>query len=71
VDNRKEPVISRQDRALQQLQQAAIPVAVYLKNGIKLQGKIAQFDSLVIMLHSNTGVTQMIFKHAILTLQPQ
>ena len=71
MDDRKEPVISRQDRALQQLQQAAIPVAVYLQNGIKLQGKIAQFDSLVIMLHSTTGITQMIFKHAILTLQPQ
>ncbi len=67
----KEFVVSKQDRLLRQLQQAAIPVAVYLKNGIKLQGKIVGFDTLVIMLRSPTAITQMIFKHAILTLQPQ
>ena len=71
MTDKTEPMISRQDRVLQQLQQSAIPVAVYLHNGIKLQGKIVQFDSLVIMLRSPTGITQMIFKHAILTLQPQ
>ena len=71
MTDKKEPMMSRQDRVLQQLQQAGIPVAVYLQNGIKLQGKIVQFDSLVIMLRSPTGITQMIFKHAILTLQPQ
>ena len=63
-------IISRQDRVLRQLQEAAIPVALYLKNGIKLQGKIEHFDSLVVMLRNPAGITQMIFKHAILTLQP-
>ena len=71
MDDRKESVISQQERVLQQLQQAAIPVAIFLQSGVKLQGKIAGFDSLVIMLLSPTGITQMIYKHAILTLQPQ
>lgn len=70
MDNKKEPVISQQDRALQQLQQAALPVAVYLQNGIKLQGTIVGFDTRVILLRGPTDTTQMIFKHAILTLQP-
>lgn len=71
MTDKKEPARSQQDRLLQQLQQTAIPVAVFLQNGIKLQGKIVEFDSLVIMLRSPTAITQMIFKHAILTLQPQ
>lgn len=64
-------IFSRQDRILMQLQQAAIPVAIYLKNVIKLQGTIMKFDSLVIMLRSPTAITQMIFKHTILTFQSQ
>jgi len=71
MDDKINPAISKQDCLLKQLQQAAIPVAVYLQNGIKLQGKIVGFDSLVIMLRSPNAITQMIFKHAILSLQPQ
>jgi len=71
VDDKKEPVISREERVLQQLQQAAIPVAIYLQSGIKLQGTIVGFDTWVILLRSPTTITQMIFKHAILTVQPQ
>ena len=71
MDDKKELVISRQDRVLRQLQQAGLPVAAYLQNGVKLQGKIVEFDTLVIMLRSPTGITQMIYKHAILSLQAQ
>lgn len=69
VDDKKKPLISRQDRVLQQLQENAIPVAVYLHSGIKLQGQVVRFDPLVILLRSTKGITQMIFKHAILTVQ--
>ena len=71
MDDKKEPIDSRQERVLQQLQDAAIPVAIFLQSGIKLQGTIVGFDSLVIMLRSPTAITQMIFKHAILTVQTQ
>ena len=71
MDNKKESVVSRETRVLQQLQEAAIPVAIYLHSGIKLQGIIVGFDTWAILLRSPTSITQMIFKHAILTVQSQ
>ena len=43
-------------------------VSVYLVNGIKLQGKIEAYDSVVVLLKST--VNQMIYKHAISTIVP-
>tara|TARA_B100000586_G_C20096227_1_gene422603 strand:+ start:245 stop:400 length:156 start_codon:yes stop_codon:yes gene_type:complete len=37
-------------------------------NGIKLQGEIEAFDQYVVLLRN--AVSQMIFKHAISTIQP-
>jgi host factor-I protein len=37
-------------------------------NGIKLQGRIEAFDQYVVVLRNT--VNQMIFKHAISTVQP-
>ena len=45
-----------------------VPVAIYLVNGIKLQGAIEAFDNTVILLKSNTS--QMIYKHAVSTIVP-
>ena len=45
-----------------------VPVAVYLVNGIKLQGQVESFDQYVVLL-KNT-VTQMVYKHAISTVVP-
>ncbi|MCH2354489.1 MAG: RNA chaperone Hfq, partial [Pseudomonadales bacterium] len=45
-----------------------IPVSIYLVNGIKLQGEIEAFDQYVVLLRNT--VSQMIFKHAISTVQP-
>lgn len=59
----------QQDRMLQQFQQEAIPVTIFLKNGIKLQGIIAQFDAHVIILLGQG--TQLIYKHAVLSIIPQ
>ena len=45
-----------------------IPVAIYLVNGIKLQGQIEDFSCKTILL-KNT-VSQIVYKHAISTVVP-
>jgi host factor-I protein len=62
-----------EERQLQQpfldtLCREEVPVAIYLVNGIKLQGSIEAFDQKVILLKSNTS--QMIYKHAVSTIVP-
>ncbi|MES2238515.1 MAG: RNA chaperone Hfq [Rugosibacter sp.] len=57
-----------QDPFLNILRREHVPVAVYLVNGIKLQGQIDSFDQYVVLL-KNT-VTQMVYKHAISTIVP-
>lgn len=57
-----------QDTFLNQLRKDKTPTAVFLVNGIKLQGKIDSFDQYVVFLEN--GVKQMIFKHAISTVVP-
>lgn len=59
---------SLQDPFLNALRRDRIPVAIYLVNGIKLQGQIESFDQFVILL-KNT-VSQMVYKHAISTVVP-
>lgn len=57
-----------QDPFLNILRREHVPVAVYLVNGIKLQGQIDSFDQYVVLL-KNT-VTQMVYKHGISTIVP-
>ncbi len=62
-----------EERQLQQpfldtLCREEVPVAIYLVNGIKLQGSIEAFDKKVILLKSNAS--QMIYKHAVSTIVP-
>ncbi len=57
-----------QDPYLNALRREKVPVAIYLVNGIKLQGQIDSFDQFVILL-KNT-VSQMVYKHAISTVVP-
>ncbi len=59
---------SLQDPFLNALRRERVPVAIYLINGIKLQGQIESFDNFVVLL-KNT-VSQMIYKHAISTVVP-
>ena len=53
---------------LNALRREHIPVAIYLVNGIKLQGQIESFDQYVVLLRNT--VTQMVYKHAISTVVP-
>lgn len=59
---------SLQEPFLNMLRKDAIQVAIYLVNGIKLQGEIESFDQYVIILRSN--ISQMVYKHAISTIVP-
>ena len=57
-----------QDPFLNALRKERVQVAIYLVNGIKLQGHVDSFDPYVILL-KNT-VTQMVYKHAVSTIVP-
>ncbi len=57
-----------QDPFLNALRKDRIPVAVYLVNGIKLQGQIESFDQFVLLLRNS--VNQLVYKHAISTIVP-
>ena len=57
-----------QDPFLNALRKERVQVAIYLVNGIKLQGYVDSFDQYVILL-KNT-ITQMVYKHAVSTIVP-
>jgi host factor-I protein len=57
-----------QDPFLNTLRKEKVPVAIYLVNGIKLQGTVDSFDQFVVLL--NNSVSQMVYKHAISTVVP-
>ena len=57
-----------QDPFLNALRKERIPVAIYLVNGIKLQGQVESFDQFVVLLRNS--VSQMVYKHAISTIVP-
>jgi host factor-I protein len=57
-----------QDPFLNALRKDRIPVAIYLVNGIKLQGQVESFDQFVILLRNS--VSQLVYKHAVSTIVP-
>ena len=59
---------SLQEPFLNALRRERVPVAIYLVNGIKLQGQVESFDQFVVLLKNS--VSQMIYKHAISTIMP-
>jgi host factor-I protein len=63
---RTQPV---QDVFLLHLQDRKVPVTMFLKNGIKLQGYVTSFDTFCILL-TRDGQSQIIYKHAISSIQP-
>ena len=46
------------------------PVTMFLVNGVMLQGEIAAFDLFCMMLQRE-GLSQLVYKHAISTVQPE
>ena len=59
---------SLQDPFLNILRKEKVPVSIYLVNGIKLQGQVDSFDQFVVLLKNS--VNQMVYKHAISTIEP-
>ena len=59
---------SLQEPFLNALRRERVPVAIYLVNGIKLQGQVDSFDQFVVLLKNS--VNQMVYKHAISTVVP-
>jgi host factor-I protein len=57
-----------QDPFLNAMRKERIPLSIFLKSGIKLQGTIVSFDQYIVMLKNVT--TQAVYKHAIATIVP-
>ena len=47
----------------------AVPVTMFLVNGVMLQGRVAAYD-LFCMLLEREGYVQLAYKHAVSTIQP-
>jgi host factor-I protein len=63
---RTQPV---QEVFLRHLQDHKVPVTMFLKSGIKLQGYVTAFDSFCVML-TRDRQSQIIYKQAISTIHP-
>ena len=57
-----------QHEFLQDLQESKTLVAVFLVNGIRLQGYVEFFDNYIVAVKSTA--TQLVYKHAISTIVP-
>lgn len=58
-----------QDRFLNQARKDHIPVTLFLMNGFQLRGTILSFDQFAVLVLSD-GRQNLIYKHAISTIQP-
>jgi host factor-I protein len=59
-----------QDVFLSATQRTRNPVTMFLVNGVMLQGEIATYDLFCLLLQRE-GMAQLVYKHAISTVQPQ
>jgi len=60
---------SLQEVFLSAVHKSEAPVTMFLVNGVMLQGEIVAFD-LFCMLLQRDGLSQLVYKHAISTVQP-
>ena len=65
--NGKKPML--QDLFLQAAARESEPMTIFLVNGVMLQGSVAGFDQFSLVLERG-GHVQLVYKHAISTLQP-
>jgi len=59
-----------QEAFLGAVRRSEAPVTMFLVNGVMLQGEIVAFD-LFCMLLQRDGLSQLVYKHAISTVQPE
>jgi len=67
-ENERKPKLL-QEIFLTAVRKSGDPVTMFLVNGVMLQGEIAAFD-LFCMLLEREGLAQLVYKHAISTVQP-
>lgn len=60
--------INIQDNVLQYLKEERELIKVFLMKGFQIQGTVVDYDTFVILLESE-GKKQLIYKHAISTIQ--
>ena len=65
--NGKKPML--QDLFLQAASREHEPMTIFLVNGVMLQGAVAGFDQFSLVLE-RAGQVQLVYKHAISTMQP-
>jgi host factor-I protein len=58
-----------QDVFLSAVQRDKVGVTMFLVNGVMLQGEVGAFDLFCLLLRRD-GITQLVYKHAISTVQP-
>ena len=58
-----------QDTFLNHVRKNKTPLTIFLVNGVKLQGVVTWFDNFCVLLRRD-GHSQLVYKHAISTLQP-
>lgn len=68
ADGQKKPVLL-QEVFLSAVRKSTEPVTMFLVNGVMLQGEIAAFDLFCLLLRRE-GQSQLVYKHAISTVQP-
>jgi host factor-I protein len=66
---KKKPVLL-QEVFLGAVRRSEEPVTMFLVNGVMLQGEIVAFD-LFCMLLQRDGLCQLVYKHAVSTVQPE
>jgi host factor-I protein len=66
---KKKPTLL-QEVFLTAVRRSGEPVTMFLVNGVMLQGEIAAFD-LFCMLLKRDGFSQLVYKHAVSTVQPE
>jgi host factor-I protein len=67
-ERKKPPLL--QEAFLGAVRRSGEPVTMFLVNGVMLQGEIVAFD-LFCMLLQRDGLSQLVYKHAISTVQPE
>jgi len=63
-------VLNLQDQFLNQVRKENLPVTIFLVNGYQLKGIVKGFDNFTIAMMDSEGRQQLVYKHAISTVQP-
>ena len=66
----KNTALNLKDIFLNNARKERIAVTIYLMNGVQVKGHVKGFDSYIILLEDEKKQQNMIYKHAVSTIQP-